>query len=36
LIARHRVEVTGIIEKPDSGLVMKAKGLKMVAESCSQ
>jgi hypothetical protein len=32
----HRVELTGIVEKTESSLIMKAKALKMVSTSCSQ
>lgn len=32
----HRVELTGMVEKTESSLVMKVKTLKMVSDSCSQ
>lgn len=30
----HRVELTGTIEKTESSMIFKAKGLKMVSTSC--
>jgi hypothetical protein len=32
--ANHRVELTGSVDKSDTGAVLKATALKMMAESC--